>query len=181
LTLYFPYGDLKSHFINEETYVACVTGQQPTYSDAYIELIYTFYRLFGWGLRQITGYFDDLWHVKKLDISTPSFGHLSDLFAKLPVFVRQYCDKVARRLVRGEPVTLIMDSTGFRFGKASSWYETKYNKHAMCRFLRIIIAPFLGERSEILENIAVRDPGVRVLFRGDDGIVNDSAKNLHIA
>jgi hypothetical protein len=133
LTLYLPYGDLKSHFINEETYVAGVAGQQPTYSDAYIELIYTFYRLFGWGLRQITGYFDDLWQIKKLEIPTPSFGHLSDLFAHLPVSVRQCCNKVAKRLENGEPVTLIMDSTGFRFGKAISWYETKYNKPCVQR------------------------------------------------
>ena len=128
LTLYFPYGDLKSHFINEETYVEGVAGQQPTYKNAYIELIYTFYRLFGWGLRQMEGYFDDLWRSKKLDIGTPSFGHLSDLFERLPVSVKQRCDKVAKRIERGEPVTLIIDSTGLRFDKASFWYETKYNK-----------------------------------------------------
>jgi hypothetical protein len=42
--------------------------------------------------------------------------------------LRSIFEGVAKRLENGEPVTLIMDSTGFRFGKASSWYETKYNK-----------------------------------------------------
>jgi hypothetical protein len=75
LSLYFPTGDLKSQFINEECYVPGISGQQLTYKPAYIEIIYTFYRLFDWGIRQITGYFDDLWHTKGLDIPVPSFGH----------------------------------------------------------------------------------------------------------
>ena len=83
------------------------------------------YRLFGWGIRQITGYFEDLWRTKKLDIPVPSFGHLSDLFSALPLKVRQFCEKLAKRIGQGEPITLIFDSTGLRFGKASHWYQTK--------------------------------------------------------
>jgi len=128
LSLYFPKGDIKSQFINEECYLSGISGQQATYQAAYIELIYTFYRLFGWGIRQTTGYFEDLWRTKDLDIPVPSFGHLSDLFSALPVEVRQFCDKLAQRVERGEAVTLILDSTGLRFGKASHWYETKYGK-----------------------------------------------------
>lgn len=128
LSLYFPHGDLKSHLINEECYVPGIPGQQPTYQKPYVELIYMFYRLFGWGMRQITGYFEDLWRVKKLDIPVPSFGHLSDLFSTIPLKVRQFCNKLAKRIERGESVSLILDSTGFRFGKASHWYEEKYNK-----------------------------------------------------
>ena len=60
LSLYFPTGDIKSQFINAEHYLAGISGQQPTYQAAYIELIYTFYRLFDWGIRQTTGYFEDL-------------------------------------------------------------------------------------------------------------------------
>jgi hypothetical protein len=58
LSLYFPRDDLKSQFIN---------------GSAYIELIYMFYRLLGLGIRQITGYFEDLWCTKKLEIPVSRF------------------------------------------------------------------------------------------------------------
>jgi hypothetical protein len=128
LTLYFPPGDLKSQFINEETYIPGVSGQQVTYTPSYVELMYTFYRLFGWGLRQMTGYFEDLWENSSLDIEVPSFGHLSDQFSVLPVKVKHFCDKIAKRLSRGESIDLILDSTGLRFSNASHWYEKKYGK-----------------------------------------------------
>jgi len=35
---------------------------------------------------------------------------------------------LAKRIEQGEPITLILDSTGLRFGKASHWYQTKYGK-----------------------------------------------------
>ena len=126
LSLYFPPGDIKLCFINEENYVTGISGQQPTYTDSYIELIYMFYRLFGWGIRQTIGYFEDIWKTKDLDIAVPSFGHLSDLFSCLPLEVKQSCKKLAKRIEKGESVTLIVDSTGLGFGKASHWYETKY-------------------------------------------------------
>src|SRR4051794_37797709 len=68
LSLYFPSGELRPQFINEDPYVPGISGQQATYKQSYIELIYMFYRLFGWGMRQITGFFEDLWRTKKLDI-----------------------------------------------------------------------------------------------------------------
>lgn len=61
-------------------------------------------------MRQIVGYFEDLWKSKGLDIAVPSFGHISDLFACIPVEVRHFCDKVAERLRRGESVSLMMES-----------------------------------------------------------------------
>jgi hypothetical protein len=128
LSLYFPKGELKSLFINEETYQEGLSGRQAYYRPAYIELIYIFYRLFNWGMRQIVGYFEDFWKSKGLAIAVPSFGHLSDLFACLSSQVRHYCDKVAQRLQKGESVSLIMDSSGFGFDKARHWYQTKYNK-----------------------------------------------------
>ena len=128
LSLYFPYGDLETQLFNQECYVKGIAGQQVTYKQAYVELLYTFYRLFGWGMRQITGYFEDLWKTKKLTILVPSFGHLSDLFAAIPLKTKQYCDKLAKRIRDGESISLILDSTGMRFDKASHWYETKYGK-----------------------------------------------------
>ena len=128
LSLYFPQGDIKPHFINEESYIPGMSGQQPTYTVPYIQLIYTFYRLFDWGLRQTAGYFEDIWKTKGIDIKVPSFGHLSDLFAVLPIEIQQFCDKLAKRVARGESITLILDSTGLCFGRASDWYEKKYGK-----------------------------------------------------
>jgi hypothetical protein len=128
LSFYFPKGDLKALFINETPYVPGLSGQQATYSDAYIELIFTFYRLFNFGMRQTSGYFEDFWRNQNLDIGVPSFGHLSDLFSKVPLKVRQFCEEAIARINNGESVVMLCDSTGMRFGKASHWYEKKYGK-----------------------------------------------------
>ncbi|WP_338141708.1 transposase [Rickettsia felis] len=93
-----------------------------------MQLIYTLYRLFGFGQRQITGYFEDLWRGKGLEIPVPSFGHLCDLFSQIPLEVKQFCNKLAGRIKNGEAISLILDSTGLRFNTASNWYATKYNK-----------------------------------------------------
>ncbi|KVD87328.1 hypothetical protein WS62_18095 [Burkholderia sp. ABCPW 14] len=61
LSLYFPGGDLKAQFINARPHTAGVSGREPTYTAGYIELIYTFCRLFSWGMRQIAGYMEDYW------------------------------------------------------------------------------------------------------------------------
>ena len=128
LSLYFPKGDLRSQFINDDSYRKGIAGRTAVYSSAYIEVIFIHYRLFGWGIRQITGYFEDLWESKNLDIAVPSFGNLSDLFASLSVEVKQFCNKLRKKLEAGEDVSLILDATALRFGRASYWYETKYNK-----------------------------------------------------
>jgi len=128
LSLYFPKGDLKELLINPVSYQEGLSGRQAYYHPVYIELMYTFYRLFDWGMRQIVGYFEGLWKTKGLEIAVPSFGHLSDLFSSLPIKVRHYCDKVAQRLQKGEAVSLILDGSGMRFDKASGWYESKYGK-----------------------------------------------------
>ena len=128
ISLYFPGGDIKSSFINDMPYVKGDSGRMSTYLAPYIQFIYILYRLFGWGQRQITGYFEDLWKTKGLDIPVPSFGHLCDLFSQVSIKVKQFCNKICRRIKNGEPIDLIVDSTGLTFGKASNWYETKYNK-----------------------------------------------------
>lgn len=130
ISLYFPEGDLKTQFINAHRYVKGVSGQEPMYRQAYIELIYVLYRLHGWGMRQIEGHMEDYWSQLKLDIPVPSFGHLSDRFARLDVQVRQRCARLAERLANGEAVDILIDSTGMSFGRASQWYEVKYGKKA---------------------------------------------------
>ena len=64
LSLYFPKMDLRSQFINDNSYSKGVAGRSAVYSSAYIEVIFIHYRLFGWGIRQIAGYFEDLWESK---------------------------------------------------------------------------------------------------------------------
>jgi hypothetical protein len=130
LSLYFPGGDLKAQFINARPHTVGVSGREPTYTAGYIELIYTFYRLFGWGMRQIAGYMEDYWATRGLDIPVPSFGHLCDRFAALDVSVTQRCRELAKRLASGEAVSAIIDSTGLSFGRASQWYEEKYGRKA---------------------------------------------------
>jgi hypothetical protein len=130
ISLYFPSGELKAQFINARPYTRGVSGREPTYTAGYIELIYTFYRLFGWGMRQITGYMEDYWATRGLDIPVPSSGQLCDRFAALEVSVTQRCEQLARRLARGEAVSMIVDATGLSFGRASQWYEQKYGHPA---------------------------------------------------
>jgi hypothetical protein len=62
------------------------------------------------------------------DSGSPSFGHLSDLLAALPVKVKQFWNRLTGRINNGESIALILDSSGFQFSHASHWYETKYNK-----------------------------------------------------
>lgn len=59
ICLYFPSGDLKAPFTSTRLYPRGISGRELTCTAGYIELIYTFYRLFGWGTRQITGYMAD--------------------------------------------------------------------------------------------------------------------------
>jgi hypothetical protein len=128
ISLYFPRGDIKEQFINSEPYREGNSGQERTYLNPYIELLFTLYRLLGFGIRQITGFIQDLWRSKGLDIGVPSFGHLCDLFSSLPLKTKQFCNNLSRKLKSGESIDLVVDSSGLRFAKASYWYETKYNK-----------------------------------------------------
>jgi hypothetical protein len=130
LSLLCPEGDLKALFINAEPYVPGVSGRQQTYTPAYIEFIFLLYRLHNWGMRQITGYMDEYWAVRGLEIAVPSFGQLSARFATLEARLTQRCERLARKLARGEAVTLITDSTGMKFGRARAWYKEKYGQHA---------------------------------------------------
>ena len=114
ISLYVPGGDLKAQLINARVRTPGVSGREPTYTTAYIELIFTFYRLFGWGMRQITGYMEDYWATRGLDIPVPSASQLGERFASLEVSVTQRCEQLARRLARGETISLIVDSTGRR-------------------------------------------------------------------
>src|ERR1700759_4805535 len=122
ISLYVPDGDLKAQLINARVRTPGVSGREPTYTTAYIELIFTFYRLFGWGIRQITGYMEDYWATRGLDIPVPSASQLGGRFASLEVSVTQGWEELARSLGRGETISLLVDSSGLSFGGASQWY-----------------------------------------------------------
>lgn len=72
----------------------------------------------------------DYWTTRGLDIPVPRSSQLSDRFATLEVSVTQRCEQLARRLVRGEAISIIVDSTGLSFERASQWYEEKYGQKA---------------------------------------------------
>jgi len=130
LSLYLPKGDLRSQLINEESYQKGLSGREPVYTPAYVALLFMLYRLHRLGLREFTGFMHDYWRGRGLDLPVPSFGHLSDLFATLDMNIRTKCTRAAERLNEGEPVTVIVDSTGLRFSHAGAWYEKKYGKKA---------------------------------------------------
>jgi hypothetical protein len=129
ISLYFPDGDLLSQFIDASPYTRGVSGRTSSYRAPYVELIYVL-SPFSWGMRQIAGYMQDYWKTLGLDIPVPSYGHLSDLFSKLDIAVKQRCKRGWPRLANGEDVTVIIDSTGLSFDRASQRYEEKYGKKA---------------------------------------------------
>lgn len=129
LTLYFPQGDLKSQLYNDTSYVQGVSGRVAHFSQAYIELMFLFYRFFGWGIRQITGWMEDFWKQRDIDLPVPSFGHLCDLFTLLDITVKQRCTKLSTRLKHVEKFSLIVDSTGMRTESSGEWYQHKYNRN----------------------------------------------------
>ncbi|WP_217283429.1 hypothetical protein, partial [Paraburkholderia sp. NMBU_R16] len=47
--------------------------------------------------------------------------------------VKQRCHRVADRLSRGEAISLIVDSSGMSFGRASEWHRQKYGREASVR------------------------------------------------
>lgn len=74
----------------------------------------------------------DKWPEHGIDLPVPSFGHQTDLFAPLDLSARSKCVRAAGRVNEGEPVTVIVDSTGPRFFHAGEWYEKKYGKPTPC-------------------------------------------------
>jgi hypothetical protein len=57
--MYVPSGGLKAQFINAEIRRPGSSRHESTHTTTYIELIYPFYRLLGWGVRQTTEYMED--------------------------------------------------------------------------------------------------------------------------
>jgi Transposase DDE domain len=133
-------------------------------------------------MRQIAGYMQDYWETLGLDIAVSSYGHLSDLFSKLDIAVKQRCKRLARRLANGEDVAVIIDSTGLSFDRASQWYEEKYSKTAACtpwRKIHLAIDPDMNIHAiEITSTEASDSEGMDRILPTDlpiDRVIDDGA------
>ena len=160
ISLYFPKGDIALQFVNETPYVKGLSGQESTYKAPYVEFIYMMYRLFGWGMRQICGYIEDLWQTHNINIPVPSFGHLSDLFASVPLKIKQFCKTLKKRLDKGETIDLIVDSTGIKFNNAMEWYNQKYgkkNERSVWRKMHIGMDPEFNNHAIEITDCTVSD------------------------
>ena len=98
---------------------------------------------------------------------------MSDLFSALPLKVRHFCDKLAKRIEQGESITLIFDSTGLRFGKASHWYETKYGKPCTQTPWRKLHLSMDSEMN--MHNVEITDAEISDVEMVDDLIPEDIA------
>jgi Transposase DDE domain len=138
ISLYFPKGNPLTMLMNLNPYVEGVSGQQPTYTAAYVSILFILYRMHNQGLRQFAGFMADYWQARVPGMRVPSFGHLSDLFAGLDLSVQQPCSRTAERIRRGEKVSVIVDSSGLRFSNARDWYAKKYGEAAHCEPWRMM-------------------------------------------
>lgn len=74
--------------------------------------------------------------------------------------MRQFCDKLPKRIAQGESIGLIFDSTGLRFEKASHWYQTKYGepcKQTPWRKLHMSMDPQMNVHDVEITDIDVSD------------------------
>lgn len=125
ISLYFCGTDRKGWFVNARTHTPRVLAWEPTCTQARVQAVLRFYRLFGWGMRQISGYIEDYRATRGLEAAVPGFAKLSDRFAALGPEITPRCEHVARWLARGKVVRPMLDSTGLRLGRVSVWHEVK--------------------------------------------------------
>ncbi|MFL9965996.1 transposase [Paraburkholderia sediminicola] len=159
LSPYCPDGDLKALFINAQPYVKGVSGREATYTDAYIELIYTFYWLFGWGTRPITGQMEEFWAIRGLDIAVPSFGHRVTE-AALKIIIRQRLWAASSQSGQWRSRESDRPEHGHAVGPASEWHEQKYGRkaaHTPWRKVNLSIDPDMNVHAVSVTETAVSD------------------------
>lgn len=108
-------------------------GRQPGYSDAAIQTCLTLKVLFGFALRQTTGFVESLLRLAGLAWSVPDFSTLSRRQKSLTVDIPY----------RGSdgPLHLLIDSTGIKVEGEGEWHTRKHgaSKHRIWRKLLIAI------------------------------------------
>ena len=93
-------------------------GGQPLYSDVAIETDLTLRSLYNWGLRQTEGFLESIFSLMGLDLSIPDHTTFSRRSRELNItqFKRE----------PGEPIHILVDSTGLKISGSGEWQETKH-------------------------------------------------------
>ncbi|UMM07973.1 IS5 family transposase [Gluconobacter frateurii] len=108
-------------------------GRQRSYSDAAIQACLTLKVLFGFALRQTTGFVESLLRLAGLAWSVPDFSTLSRRQKALTV-------DISYRSSDG-PLHLLIDSTGIKVEGEGEWHRRKHggSKHRIWRKLHIAV------------------------------------------
>jgi hypothetical protein len=128
-------------------------GGQPEYSDLAIQTITTLRKVYHLGLRQAEGFVKSIIQLLELDLATPDHSTLSRRSASIKL-------ELPKRK-NGEPVVVIIDSTGLKISGTGEWCVEKHGtrKRRSWRKLHIAINESTGEilSSELTTN-DVGDP-----------------------
>ena len=123
-------------------------GGQPVYSDIAIETGLTFRSLYKLGLRQTEGFLESISSLMGLELSIPDKTALSRRSRELNI------TKFKRE--PGEPIHLLIDSTGLKISGSGEWQETKHGlqKRKSWRKLQLAIDEATGNilASELTSN-----------------------------
>jgi len=93
-------------------------GGQPVYSDVAIETGLTLRSLYKLGLRQTEGFLESISSLMGLELSIPDHTTLSRRSKELDI------TKFKRE--SGEPIHILVDSTGLKISGSGEWQETKH-------------------------------------------------------
>ena len=123
-------------------------GGQLTYSDLAIETGITVRSVYSMGLRQTEGFLESISELMGLSLSIPDHTTLSRRSNALKLF------KITR--TPGEPVHILVDSTGLKISGSGEWQETKHGlqKRKNWRKLHLAIDEATGDilASELTTN-----------------------------
>ena len=125
-------------------------GGQLKYSDIAIETGLTIRKVYNLKLRQTEGFLKSIIELLKVDIDIPDYTTFCKRAKSLEI-------NISNRK-KGEPLHIIVDSTGVSIINQSEWYETKYSnrkrKMRTYRLLHIAIDEITGEiiSSELTTN-----------------------------
>ncbi len=125
-------------------------GGQIKYSDIAIETGLTIKKVYSLKLRQTEGFLKSIVSLLNVDIDIPDYTTFSKRAKSLKINIRNRKS--------GEPLHIIIDSTGVSVTNQSEWYETKYSnrkrKMRTYRLLHIAIDESTGEimSSELTTN-----------------------------
>ena len=128
-------------------------GAQSQYSDMAIQTVLTLRKVYKLGLRQVEGFVKSIINLLELELDTPYHSTLSRRSATIKLSLP--------KRKKGEPVSVIIDSTGLKMSGTGEWCVEKHStsKRRSWRKLHIAIDESTGEilSSELTTN-DVGDP-----------------------